>query len=165
MRGRLGAAGLWGVLGVIAILVKAIVQLTPIALAVRHMSLTTIHWIVLAVWVVFIVYSEGYRAFHKAFSPRVVARAQHLTAHPRPLFVALAPLYCIGLVHATRKRLVVSWCVTIGIVGLVLLVRLLDQPWRGIIDAGVVLGLMVGVLSIVYYTIGQDPPVPPDVPE
>jgi len=164
MRTRLGAAGWWGVVGVIAILGKAIYQLTPIALAAHDVPLTTVHWIVLAVWVVFIVYSEGYRAFHKAFSPRVVARAQHLSAHPRGVYVAIAPLYCMGLVHATRKRMIVSWCVTLGIVGLVVLMRQLAQPWRGIIDGGVVLGLSVGALSILYYALFQEPSVPPDVP-
>ncbi|HTL36547.1 MAG TPA: hypothetical protein VL326_25615 [Kofleriaceae bacterium] len=165
MRTRLGAAGWWGVVGVIAILGKAIYQLTPIALAAHDVPFNTLQWIVLAVWVVFIVYSEGYRAFHKAFSPRVVARAQHLSAHPRALYVAIAPLYCMGLVHATRKRLIVSWCVTLGIIGLVLLVRQLDQPWRGIIDGGVVLGLSVGVLSILYFALAKQPGVAPDVPE
>jgi hypothetical protein len=165
MRGRLGAAGLWGVAGVVAILVKAIIQLTPVALAAYDYPLSALHWVALVVWVAFMVYSEGYRAFHKAFSPRVVARAQYLAAHPRPLHVALAPLYCMGLLHATKKRLVVSWSVTLGVVGIVLLVRELEQPWRGIIDGGVILGLTVGTLSILYYAIGQDPPVPPDVPE
>jgi hypothetical protein len=165
MRTRLGAAGWWGVVGVVAILANAIYRLTPIALAANDVSLTAIHWIVLAVWVVFIVYSEGYRAFHNGFSPRVVARAQYLSAHPRPLYVAIAPLYCMGLVYATRTRLIVSWCVTLGIIGLVVLMRQLAQPWRGIIDGGVVLGLTVGVLSILYFALAKQPTVPPDVPE
>jgi membrane-bound ClpP family serine protease len=165
MRGRLGAAGLWGVAGVVAILVKAIIQLTPVALSAYDHPFTTLHRIALVVWVAFMVYSEGYRAFHKAFSPRVVSRAQYLAAHPRPLHVAFAPLYCMGLFHATKKRLIVSWSVTLGVVGIVLLVRELDQPWRGIVDGGVILGLSAGTLSILYYAIGQDPPVPPDVPE
>ena len=165
MRSRLGAAGSWGVLGVVAILVKSIVLLTPIALAAFDHALTAIHWVALAVWVAFMVYSEGYRAFHKAFAPRVVSRAQYLAAHPRPLHVALAPLYCMGLLYATRKRLIVSWCVTFGVVAIVLVVRTLEQPWRGIVDGGVVLGLTVGTLSILYYTIRQAPLVPPDVPE
>jgi hypothetical protein len=112
--------------------------------------------------------SEGYRAFHQNFSPRVVVRAQYLSAHPRPLFVALAPLYCMGLLHATRRRLITSWALTIGIVAIVLLVRGLPRPWRGIVDAGVVAGLTCGVLSIVYFTVrglrGAPMPVASDVP-
>ena len=38
-------------------------------------------------------------------------------------------------------------------VGLVMLVHMLEQPWRGIVDAGVVTGLMLGVTSIIYYLI------------
>ena len=33
----------------------------------------------------------------------------------------------------------------------VILVRLLSQPWRGILDAGVVTGLTIGCGSIVYF--------------
>ena len=165
MRTRLGAAGWWGIVGVIAILGKAIYQLVPVALRAFDHPLGPAHWITLVVWVAFMAYSEGYRAFHKAFSPRCVARAHFLAAHPRPLHVALAPLYCMGLLHATRKRLIVSWCVALGIVALIVLVRQLEQPWRGIIDGGVVLGLSIGIVSIVYFAAGKSPSVPPDVPE
>ncbi len=74
----------------------------------------------------------------------------------------------MGLVHATRRRLVVSWTIVVGIVGIVIVVRMLEQPWRGIVDAGVVVGLAWGVLSIVYYTArafaGRTMPVAPDLP-
>ncbi|HUS27359.1 MAG TPA: hypothetical protein VMZ53_02590 [Kofleriaceae bacterium] len=165
MRTRLGAAGLWGIAGVIAMLVEAIARLIPVAAAAFDHHFTALHWILLVVWVLFIGYSEGYRAFHMAFSPRCVVRAQYLSAHPRALHVVLAPLYCMGLIHATKKRLIVSWCVILGITALVILVRQLDQPWRGIIDGGVVIGLSVGVLSILYYAFGKPSPVPPDVPD
>jgi hypothetical protein len=165
MRTRLGAAGWWGIVGVVALLGKAIYQLVPVAVRAFDHPLGLVHWITLVAWVAFMAYSEGYRAFHQAFSPRVVVRAQYLAAHPRPLHVALAPLYCMGMIHATKKRLIVSWCVALGIVALILLVRQLEQPWRGIIDAGVVLGLSIGIVSIVYFAVGKTPSVPPDVPE
>jgi F0F1-type ATP synthase membrane subunit a len=43
--------------------------------------------------------------------------------------------------------------VTTGIVVLVLLVRAVPQPWRGIIDLGVVVGLAWGIISIVVFSI------------
>ena len=63
----------------------------------------------------------------------------------------LAPVFCMGYIHATRKRKIVSWCVTLGIVMLVLLLRVTPQPWRGIVDAGVVTGLSLGILSLLFY--------------
>ena len=37
------------------------------------------------------------------------------------------------------------------IVCFVILIRLMPQPWRGLLDAGVVVGLSLGVLSIFYF--------------
>jgi len=162
------APALWGIAGVVALLADAIYRLTPHALALLELSLDAVEISVLGVWLAFNAYSEGYRAFHRNFSPRVVARARTLDDEPRPLFVVLAPLYCMGLVHATKRRLVVSWCITVGIVGIVIVVRQLAQPWRGIVDAGVVVGLAWGVASIVYYVVrayrGHAMPVAPDLP-
>ncbi|MEM7248939.1 MAG: hypothetical protein AAF533_26665 [Acidobacteriota bacterium] len=164
------AAAWWGVLGFLALIVKALWMLTPIALAAfRSESMGALHWVLAAAWIVFMIYSEGYRGFHQAFSPRLAARALHLAHHPRPLHVALAPAYVMGLMHATRKRLIVSWCLLLGIVALVIGVRMLSQPWRGIVDAGVVLGLTVGGISVVYHFHrqlgGAESPKDPDVPE
>ena len=164
---RIGAAGIWGVLGFSALLGKAIYQLTPLAIAALRMPLDAIQWAALAAWVVVAAWSEGYRAFQLQLAPRLAARAQYLTAHPKPLFVVLAPFYCMGLIHATRKRLITSWSVLLGVVGLVIAVRLLDQPWRGIVDAGVVIGLSWGLVAIGYYFVrGLRAPIDasPDVP-
>jgi ascorbate-specific PTS system EIIC-type component UlaA len=45
-----------------------------------------------------------------------------------------------------------SILLTVGIVTLVLAVRRIAQPWRGIIDLGVVLGLTWGIVSIAVFT-------------
>lgn len=164
MHARVGAAGVWGILGVLALLGEAIYRLTPRVLDLRDSHLTTLQWSVLVGWVAFNAYSEGYRGFHQNFSPRVIVRAQHLSAHPRPIFVALAPLYCMGHIHATRRRMIVAWSLTLGIIALVIAVRALAEPWRGIVDAGVVVGLAIGSVSILYYWVGRRPDVPADVP-
>lgn len=165
---RLHAAGAWGIAGVGALLVEAVVRLVPVARGVVATKLSTLELVILVGWVLIGGYAEGYRGFHKQFSPRVVARALHLGEHPRPLYVVLAPLYCMGLLHATRRRVITSWTLTLGIVLVVLLVRQLAHPWRGIVDAGVVVGLSWGVGSIAYFTVqalrGCAMPVPPDVP-
>ncbi|MEM6296272.1 MAG: hypothetical protein AAGA54_33685, partial [Myxococcota bacterium] len=55
-----------------------------------------------------------------------------------------------------------------GIFCLIVIVKQLDQPWRGIIDAGVVVGLSMGLLSIIYYAVravgGTPSPADPDLP-
>ena len=54
----------------------------------------------------------------------------------------------MGLFHATKKRMIVSWSVTIGVAVIVAAVKRLPYPWRNIIDAGVVFGLSWGSISI-----------------
>lgn len=165
--GRLAAA--WGVLGVLALLAQALVRLTPRAIEAVQSGLTTVQLVVLAGWLVFMVWTEGVRGFHRRFSPRVVARAQWLSHHPRPLFVLFAPLFCMSLFHASKRGLVVARVLVLAIVTLVAIVSQMSQPWRGIVDAGVVAGLGVGAASILWFAVralgGTAPPVPPDLPE
>jgi len=160
---------LWGVGGTLWLLFHALARLTPMAItAFEHPDFGGLHWVAVILWVGFMAYSEGYKGFQQKFSPMVVARGQHLMEAPRPLHVLLAPVFCMGLFHATRRRLIVSWGILIGVAGLVLLIRLLDQPWRGIIDAGVVVGLGWGSLSILYFLVfalrGDPPPISADLP-
>ena len=96
----------------------------------------------------FNAYAEGYRGFHRKFSPRVVGRALDLGRNPTPLRVLLAAPYCIGLFQASRKTRITSWTLVLVIAAVVFGVRRLPQPWRGIIDAGVVVGLGIGVVSL-----------------
>ena len=54
----------------------------------------------------------------------------------------------MGLFHATKKRMIVSWSVSFGVAAIVAAVKRLPYPWRNIVDAGVVVGLTWGSLSI-----------------
>lgn len=162
-------AAVWGVLGFSALLVQALWRLIPVALEpLRSGSLSSAQMVAYGLWVLFMAYSEGYKGFQKQFAPRMAVRAMHLARHPRALLVVFAPVFCMGLIHATRKRLIVSWCLLVGIILLVLGVRALDQPWRGIIDGGVVVGLAWGLLAVLWYFVralsGNPPDVPPDLP-
>lgn len=159
----------WAVGGVCLVLLRAVVALTPLAVEGMRMHLDTIQWVALVAWVLFSIYAEGYRGFHTQFSPRVVRRALHLARNPRPLYVVLAAPYAMGLLYATPRRRAIAWGVVFGIVTLVIMVRMLPQPWRGIVDVGVVLGLALGLLSIAWFLgralLGHEPPIPADVPE
>jgi hypothetical protein len=158
----------WGVLGVIALLGQALWRLSPLAWDAMVSGMTSWQWFVLAVWVGFNAHAEGIRGFHRRFSPRVVARAAWLCAHPTPVRVVFAPFFCMSLFGASRRGMLVARILVLAIVALVLIVRRLDQPWRGIIDAGVVVGLAMGTASIVWFAVralrGVVPPMAPDLP-
>ena len=144
----------WGIAGVIAFISFAVIRLSPRIAELTEYSLSPLQWLVLAVFVLWMAWAEGYKGFHRAFAPRVIARARYLrtsTESSHPVLALLAPLFCMGYIHSTRKRKIVSIAVTSVIVGLVMLLRITPQPWRGIIDAGVVTGLSLGILSIVYF--------------
>ena len=105
------------------------------------MELLVHHWVGLVLIVLGMAWVEGYRGFHVSFAPRVVARALWVARSGQWLPILLAPLVCMGLCYATRRRLVLSWGLTAMIVGFVVMVRWLAHPWRGFVDAGVVVGL------------------------
>lgn len=160
---------LWAIGGVLGLLLQAIVRLLPRALEpLRDGSLDAPAVLAYIGAIGFMGYGEGYRGFQQRFSPRAVVRALHLGAHPRPLLVVVAPLVAMGLIHATRRRLIGSWLLLLGIVGLIVMVSQLAQPWRGAIDAGVVVGLSWGGLVTAWMLVqalrGHPPDVDPELP-
>lgn len=168
-RPRFRIAAAWGVLGFTALLVQAIIRLTPLALApIRAGGLTAWHWTLYGGSILFNGYFEGYRAFQKQAAPRIVVRALYLGEHPRPLHVILAPFFCTGLFHATRRRVIAMWILYGGLIALIVSVRMLAQPWRGMIDAGVVVGLSWGVIAILATYLralaGRPPAASPELP-
>lgn len=144
---RMSLAGWWGVAGICALLLHAIVRLSEHAVEPFSRGMTNGQWLLYALCIVFMAYSEGYKGFQKSFSPRVVAKARSLDADSPMWLRILAPLYCFGLIVAPRRRLIVSWTLLIGIVILVVVVRQLAYPWRPIVDGGVVVGLSWGLLA------------------
>ena len=60
------------------------------------------------------------------------------------------------------------YVLTVFIIVLIIAVRWLDQPWRGIVDAGVVVGLSWGLIATGAFTLRAltDPSYPygPEVP-
>lgn len=149
MLGTVGA--LWGMLGVSTILSFAIYRLTQVAVDAFFYPFQWYHWVCVIAFSVFMAHSEGYMGFQKQFSPRVAARAKYLSKNPRPLHVALAPLFCIGYFHITPHRRRVIIALNIAIICLVIIVRQLSQPWRGIVDTGVVIGLIWGLITLFFF--------------
>lgn len=166
--GRVLIAG-WGTLGVVLLLSQATLRLGQLAFEAHRMPLTTAQAVISGSWIALNAYLEGYRAFQQRFSPRVVARALHLARNPRPVFVALAPLYCMAFFHATRRARAIAWGTTAMVIGFIVLLRHVPQPWRGIVDGGVVVALVWGAVAIVVYfvrafVLGHEPTQSPQVP-
>lgn len=144
---------LWGAAGIGFIFGNAILRLGLIGLDTFSYSLQWFHWAALLFSVLFMGFAEGYRGFQQGYSPRVAARLRFLKDNVTPLRFVLAPLFCMGFFDIQKKRMIVSYCLLLGIVALVQLVHMLEQPWRGIVDLGVVVGLTWGSISIILFTL------------
>jgi hypothetical protein len=157
----------WGLVGLFGSLVEAVVRLLPLALEPLREGMTPGPWAAYVGFVLFNTYAEGYRGFQRAFSPRVAVRAVLLFRAPTPLRLWLAPLFLMGLVDATRRRLIANWLLVGIITVLILVLRRTPQPWRGIVDAGVVTGLVWGTLATAWFLLaaarGRAPEADPEL--
>ncbi len=143
------AGALWAVGGIVGLLAWAVFRLAGIALAAFEQPFAWYHWASLLAIIPFMAWSEGFRGFQLRFSPRVAERARTVRSEPTLLRVTLAPFYAAGYFEGTRRERLGVWFGTVGIVILIVIVHSLAQPWRGILDAGVVVGLSWGAVVTV----------------
>ena len=161
-------ASLYGSAGVALVLLSSVRRLLPIALEPIKASASLSPFQISAYLITcgYFAYAEGYKGFQTKFAPMVVARSLTLQPFQGTPFhhYLLAPFYSMGLFHATKKRMIISWSVT-GVIGaIVAIVKRLPYPWRNIIDAGVVVGLSWGAISILaFYLKAQFTGKVPDV--
>ncbi len=146
-------AAIWGILGFLLLLGYAVWRLTERSIEALQMPLNWTHWLVFITFLLFMAYSEGYKGFQKKFSPRFAARAKYLTQHTTFLRLLLAPLFCMSYFHAPKKRVTVTYILTVAIIVFILLFHLLPQPWRGLLDGGVVIGLIWGMMASILFCI------------
>lgn len=144
-----GVACLWGLTGFLLLILVAVIKLALISQDAFKQGLNSLQWLVLIANCLFMAYSEGYKGFQKSYSPRLAARARYLLGNANVIQTLLAPLFCMGFFNAPRRRIITSVLLTIMIVVFVLSFRLLPQPWRGILDAGVVIGLGWGLIATI----------------
>jgi hypothetical protein len=166
----MGAFGaIWGIGGMSVLFCSALFRLYPYTMELSHLTMAPVHWAALAASLGFMGYMEGYKGFHCRFSPRAAARALYLKDNPTPLRILLAPLFCMGFFHATRRRKIAAYSLTAMIIILIILIRRFPQPWRGIVDAGVLLGLGWGVITVWYFSLraffGKGFSVSPETPD
>lgn len=173
---RSRAVQAWGTLGVIAYLSYGVAKVVPIVMEGIGSIEEPWQWGLLAVTLLFFAYVEGYKGFQNGFSPRVVSRAWAVSeeGEAMPLWhKILAPAFCIGYFHGTFRRVAASWGVTTIIFAVVIGVKQLENPYRAIVDAGVIVGLIWGIVSIIVIFLQSladekppefDPALPEDTP-
>ncbi len=160
----------WAVGGVLLLFANAVRRVGPIALEPLRQGWPG--WRLAAAYagsVGLMGFGMGYQGLHKQFAPRVVVRAWAMAdRRVGPWVALLAPLASMGLVHGTRRRVITSWTMIGSMVGALVAVRILGQPWRGVIDAGVVVGLAWGMVAILLLAAraarGELPPADPELP-
>ncbi|MDG1293371.1 MAG: hypothetical protein P8O99_04620 [Pseudomonadales bacterium] len=140
-------ASSWGIIGFFSLVGFAMVRLSAHTLEAFTQPFTLLQWVVLIVSLVFMAYSEGYKGFQKSFAPRFAARVHYLSSHANGLQLVLAPLFCMGFFNAPKRRIITSTLLSSMIILFVLLFKFIPQPWRGIFDAAVVLGLIWGLTA------------------
>ncbi|MDJ0655026.1 MAG: hypothetical protein QNJ40_12770 [Xanthomonadales bacterium] len=136
----------WAVIGFSLLLIVAIHRLGEMALEGLADSLNWMHWALLIANVAFMAYSEGYRGFQLKFSPRFALRVAHVHRQGTLVECLLAPFYAMGFFSAPRRVIITTYALTLMIIGFVITFRYIPQPWRGVLDAGVVVGLLWGLL-------------------
>ena len=149
--GLLGAV--WCVGGVVFVLSMGMYRISPAVLELSWGAMSVVERVGLLVFVALMLVGKGWFGLHRGFAPRVVIRARELAGEPRLLPVLLAPLVGMGLAFSSAKRLALGWGLIAAITVAVQIILRLPEPWRGIVDAGVIAGLGVGVLSLVWHAL------------
>lgn len=148
---RLGVvAACWAVFGLCGLLLFAIVRLSMVVAEGADVPWDWRHWAVAAANAAFMAWSEGYRGFQLRFSPRSAARVKWLLHHASGLSTVLAPVFAMGYFNATPRRMVGVYGLTVFVVGAIVVVHALPQPWRAALDIGVIIGLAWGVASFLW---------------
>lgn len=146
-------AAAWGIIGLLLLLGFAVWRLGTHSIEAFQMPLNWLHWLVFIIFFVFMAYSEGYKGFQKSFSPRFAVRTKYLLRNASVIQLLLAPLFCMSYFHAPKKRIIATFTLTTMIIVFILSFRFVPQPWRGLLDAGVVAGLIWGMIASVLFCI------------
>ena len=143
-------AACWATVGLCGLLLFAMVRLSMVVAEGAGLSWEWRHWAVAAANAAFMAWSEGYRGFQLKFSPRSAARVKWLVHRASVLSTIFAPIFAMGYFNATPRRLASVYGLTVFVVGAIVVVHALPQPWRAALDIGVVIGLGWGVASFLW---------------
>ncbi len=146
-------AQIWALLGFCLLLGYAVFRLFGHFLDSWSLEYHWYHWVLLAVNTFFMAYSEGYKGFQKSYSIKFAGRLKQLETIPSSVKLLLAPLFCMNYFAATKKDMILAYVLTVAIIVLVIVFSFIPQPWRGILDLGVVVGLTYGIIATILISI------------
>lgn len=146
-RGRVAVT--WALAGVLLLFGEAVIALGGRGIATIQGGLGAGEWLAFVLLTAAFVYGEGVRALERRWVPFCIGRIAELRADARGIDVTLAPLYAMGLVGARRALLARAWVGVALILLAVLIVRVLPEPWRGIVDFAVAAALAWGTVALV----------------
>ena len=168
----LGTIGtIWGILGATILLSMAISRMLSHVFEAFSgpYQLGFWHYLVGGAWLFFMAYCEGYKGFQKGYSPRVASRALYLRDKCTWPRLILAPLFCLGFINSTKRRKITIVILLIVITLIVTLFKHIPQPWRGVLDLGVAVGLSWGLIAMWVFLVKfwplKDVPYDPEVVE
>ena len=144
-------ATMWAITGLLLLLGFACWRLSAYTIESFSMPLNWMHWLVFIGFTIFMAHGEGYKGFQKKFSPRFAARCKYLSHSASLLQTVFAPLFCMAYFHAPKKRIIATTALTMMIVVFIFSFRMIPQPWKGLLDFGVVLGLAWGIVSTLFF--------------
>lgn len=141
----------WAIIGLNLLLGFACWRLSAYTIESFDMPLNWMHWLVFIGFTVFMAHGEGYKGFQKKFSPRFAARCKYLSQNATSLQLILAPLFCMAYFHAPKRRVIATFALTLMIIVFIFSFRMIPQPWKGLLDFGVVFGLAWGIVATLYF--------------
>lgn len=145
------AAGAWGILGFTVLVARALLGMSP---EIENMLATPLNaWQQIGLVVIVLVFGlvKGYFIFRQRFCRSYASRIGELSLQPvKLLYAVLAPLYCLNLIGAERRQLVRGYAIIAGIILMIVSVKFVPAPWRGMILTGVAVALTWAALEIAY---------------
>ena len=140
-------AAAWTLVGVSGLFASAVLRLGGRGVETILAGLGPLEWTILTALTLLMVYMEGVLTFQRRWVPKLIDRARAVRGEPF-LLQLLAPLYGLSLIGGPAKRVLRGWLGTAAIVGAVLAVRALPDPWRGVVDFAVASALGWGLVCI-----------------
>jgi len=172
-------ASLWGTGGVMLLLVEAFRRTLPSALEpIRSAAFSPLQWASYFSAVALFAYGQGFKCLQRKLAPLVVKRTSVLASgesQQRTLInTLLAPVYAIGLISASKSRLIKAHYLVWGTVSLQVALQrgwVLGNsgPVLNIVNAGFCAGFFWGIAALTWQALlllktGTAPLIDADLP-